>query len=60
VVTGIEYLDLDRSKEMFGSAAAPGQLHQTLADAIAIWSSFDKVQVDNLTPADVIDPSYLN
>jgi NitT/TauT family transport system substrate-binding protein len=60
VVTGIEYLDLDRSKEMFGSAEAPGQLHQTLADAIAIWSSFDKVQVDNLTPADVIDPSYLN
>ncbi len=60
VVTGIEYLDLDRNKEMFGSAEAPGQLHQTLGDAIAIWSSFDKVQVENLTPADVIDPSYLN
>ena len=60
VVTGIEYLDMGRNKEMFGTSDQPGQLHQTLGDAIAIWSDFGKVQVDGLTPADVIDGSYIN
>ena len=60
VVTGIEYLDMGRNKEMFGTSDAPGQLHQTLGDAITIWSDFGKVQVDGLTPADVIDGSYIN
>ncbi|MDE0308597.1 MAG: ABC transporter substrate-binding protein [Acidiferrobacterales bacterium] len=60
VVTGVEYLDVDRNMEMFGSADAPGQLHKTLSDAITIWSDFDKVQVDGLTSADVLTTDYLN
>ncbi|MEM7170439.1 MAG: ABC transporter substrate-binding protein [Pseudomonadota bacterium] len=59
VVTGIEYLDMDRNKEMFGTDGAPGTLHNTLGDAITIWSGFDKVQVDGLAPDDVIDSSYI-
>ena len=60
VVTGIEYLDLARNREMYGTADNPGQLHKTLSDAITIWSGFDKVQVAGLTAADVLDDSYLD
>ncbi len=60
VVTGVEYLGIDRNKEMFGSADAPGQLHSTLSDAITIWSGFGKVQVDGLTSADVLTTEYLD
>lgn len=59
-VTGIEYLDMARNKEMFGSTAQPGQLYKTLGDAIEIWSGFGKVQVKGLTPGDVIDHSFIN
>ena len=59
-VTGIEYLDMTRNREMFGSADQPGQLYKTLGDAIEIWSSFGKVQVDGLKPADVIDHNFIN
>ncbi len=59
-VTGIEYLDMTRNREMFGSADQPGQLYQTLGDAIEIWSGFGKVQVDGLKPADVIDHRFIN
>ncbi len=60
VVTGVEYLDVNRNMEMFGSADAPGQLHSTLNDAITIWSGFDKVQVEGLSAADVLTTDYLN
>ena len=60
VVTGIEYLDMNRNKEMFGSSGSPGQLHKTLSDAITIWSGFDKVQVENLKADDVLDAGYIN
>ncbi len=60
VVTGVEYLDLDRNMEMFGTGDAPGQLHRTLGDAITIWSGFGKVQVEGLTSADVLTTDYLN
>lgn len=59
-LAGIEYLGLSRNRELFGAAGEPGQLHQTLAYAIDIWSGFGKVQVEGLTPASVIDDSYLN
>jgi len=60
VVTGVEYLGVDRNMEMFGTADAPGQLHKTLSDAITIWSSFDKVQVENLGSNDILTTDYLN
>ena len=60
VVTGVEYLDIDRNREMFGSADAPGQLHNTLSDAITIWSGFDKVQVEGLTSHDVLTTDFLD
>ena len=59
-VTGIEYLGLERNREMFGTAEAPGQLHQTLTYAIDIWSGFGKVQVEGLNAADVLDRSYID
>ena len=59
VVSGIEYLDMGRNKEMFGTTEAPGQLHDTLTDAITIWSGFGKVQVEGLKSADVIDARYI-
>ncbi|MDH3475101.1 MAG: ABC transporter substrate-binding protein [Rhodospirillales bacterium] len=60
VVTGIEYLDMTRNREMYGTTGSPGQLHKTLGDAIKIWSSFDKVQVKGLKAADVLDDTFLN
>ncbi len=59
-VTGIEYLGLDRNREMFGTADAPGQLDTTLGYAIEIWSDFGKVQVEGLSTADVLDRSFIN
>jgi len=56
---GIEYLGLEKNRAMFGTDGAPGQLHTTLGYAIEIWSDFGKVQVDGLTPADVIDTAFL-
>lgn len=59
VVTGIEYLDLSRNREMYGTTANPGPLYKTLSDAITIWSGFGKVQVPGLMASDVLDDSYL-
>ncbi len=60
VATGVEYLNINQNMEMFGTAEAPGQLHKTLSDAIAIWSGFDKVQVEGLTSPDVLTTDLLN
>ncbi len=60
VVTGVEYLGIDRNREMFGSPDTPSQLHKTLSDAIKIWAGFDKVQVEALTAQDVLTADYLN
>ena len=60
VATGIEYLDLSRNREMYGTADNPGPLHKTLGDAITIWSGFNKVQVEGLTASDILDDSYLD
>lgn len=57
VVTGIEYIDVAKNKEMF---AVNGQLHTTLDYAINIWRDFGKMQVENLKTTDVIDASYLD
>lgn len=57
VVTGIEYLDIERNRKMFGNG---GQLHTTLGYAIDIWRDFGKLQVEDMKPSDVLDSSYLN
>lgn len=57
VVTGIEYLDIAKNKEMF---TPNGQLHTTLGYAIDIWRDFGKLKVTELKTADVIDASYLD
>lgn len=54
--TGIQYLDKDANAKLFGSNGKPGTLHQTVADAIEIWKSFQKVQVE-VSPTDLIDQS---
>ena len=57
--TGIEYLTIDRNLEMFGTPVAPGILTETVENAIAIWSDLDRIKVDGLSSADLIDTSFL-
>lgn len=57
-VTGIEYLDQTKNRELFGQSDAPGQLYQTLEYALDIWRSFGRVQVDS-TAADIIEHSFV-
>ena len=58
-LSGIEYLDKAKNVELFGTAAAPGQITRTLGLALDIWKGFDRIQVD-VTPADMIDYSFIN
>ena len=58
-VTGIEYLDIERNLEMFGTPQNPGVLTKTVSDAIAIWSDLGRIKVDNLKASDLIDTSFL-
>jgi NitT/TauT family transport system substrate-binding protein len=58
-LSGIEYLGIEKNRAMFGTPSAPGQLYTTLGYAIDIWSGFGRVQVDGLTPADVIDTTFI-
>ena len=57
-VTGIEYLDESKNRELFGLADAPGQLYQTLGYALDIWRDFGRVQVES-TAADIIEHSFV-
>lgn len=57
--TGIEYLSIARNLEMFGTAEAPGILTQTVDNAIAIWSDLDRIKVEGLSSAALIDTSFL-
>lgn len=58
-VTGIEYLGIERNKEMFGTAQNPGVLARTITDAITIWDDLGRIKVDNLQASDLIDTSFL-
>lgn len=57
--TGIEYLSVERNLEMFGTTDAPGVLTETVDNAIAIWSDLDRIKVDGLSSAALIDTSFL-
>ena len=58
--TGIEYLDITRNLEMFGTPEAPGVLTETINDAITIWSELGRIKVDNLSADDLVNTSFLN
>lgn len=58
--SGIEYLDLARNREMFGTNEAPGQLHETVENAIKIWSELGKVKATGLSADTILDPEFLN
>lgn len=57
--TGIEYLDIARNIEMFGTPEAPGVLSQTINDAIAIWDGLGRIKIEGLSSADLVDTSFL-
>lgn len=57
---GIEYLGIERNKEMFGSPAEPGVLTETVSNAIEIWSDLGRIKVEGLKASDLIDTSFLN
>ena len=57
--TGIEYLNIARNIEMFGTSEAPGVLTETVSNAINIWSDLDRIKVEGLTASDLIDTSFL-
>lgn len=57
-VTGIEYLDEAKNRELFGQPNSPGQLYQTLSYALDIWRDFGRLQVD-VTGADIIEHSIV-
>ena len=59
-VTGIEYLDIARNREMFGTTQNPGVLMETIANAIIIWDDLGRIKVDDLQASDLIDTSFLN
>ena len=58
-VTGIEYLDIARNEEMFGTRENPGVLTNTVSNAIDIWTDLGRIKVDGLKASDLIDTSFL-
>lgn len=58
--TGIEYLTLDRNREMFGTVEAPGQLAETTDNAITVWGGLGKIKATDLTSAAILDRRFLN
>lgn len=57
--SGIEYLSIAKNLEMFGTSDAPGILTDTVDNAIAIWSDLDRIKVEGLSSAALIDTSFL-
>ncbi|HKO08650.1 MAG TPA: ABC transporter substrate-binding protein [Alphaproteobacteria bacterium] len=58
-LTGIKFYDGPANKTFFGTAAKPGPLFQTTADAIKIWTDHGKLQV-KVVPSDLINYSFVN
>lgn len=55
---GIEYLNTEKNRALFGTPDKPGTLYKTVQFALDIWSDFDKVQV-NIKPGDIIDHKFI-
>jgi NitT/TauT family transport system substrate-binding protein len=56
---GIKFYGEADNKAFFGTKEKPGQLYQTVKDAIEIWSSHGKMRVQT-TPDNLIDYSFVN
>lgn len=53
LLEGARLYDGERSREYFGTPEEPGQIYQTMQQAIDVWSSLGRVQV-GISPHDVI------
>jgi NitT/TauT family transport system substrate-binding protein len=53
VLKGVRFYGGERNREYFGTPDEPGQLYQTMQQAIDVWSDLGVLKVE-LTPADVI------
>jgi NitT/TauT family transport system substrate-binding protein len=53
LLAGARLYDGERSRDYFGTPDRPGQIYQTMQQAIDVWSGLGRVQVE-ITPADVI------
>lgn len=58
--TGIEYLSLDKNRQMFGTVEAPGSLAETTNNAIKIWGDLGKIKASGLSAATILDRQFLN
>ncbi len=58
-LAGIKFYGEEDNKAFFGTPEKPGQLYQTVKDAIEIWSSRGKMRVQT-TPEKLIDYSFVN
>ena len=58
--TGIEYLDLAKNRDLFGTTEAPGQLAKTLDNAITIWGNMGRIKATGLSSASILDRQFLN
>jgi len=58
-LSGIEYLNLEKNRALFGTPDKPGTLYKTVQFALDIWSDFGKVQV-KMKPGDIIDNEFIN
>lgn len=58
--SGIEYLSLERNRELFGTVEAPGQLAQTTDNAITVWGGLGKIKATDLSAAAILDRRFLN
>lgn len=58
--SGIEYLDVARNREMFGTPSNPGVLADTVSNAIAIWTELGRIKASGLSVKSILDTSYLN
>ena len=50
---GVGFYDADENREYFGTPEKPGQIYQTMQNAIDVWSELGVLKM-KLTPADVI------
>jgi NitT/TauT family transport system substrate-binding protein len=58
-LSGIKFYGAEENKTFFGTKDKPGPLHETVGEAIKVWSGKGKMQV-KATPEDLIDYSFVN
>ena len=58
-LTGIKFYGAEDNKAFFGTKDKPGPLSQTVAEAIRVWSSQGRLQVET-SPDKLIDYSFVS